>query len=224
MVAVDVNQRSLHGYTSLHIATAAGNAEMVSFLLEMRADVAIASTYKSELPIHFAAQAGYDTVLRLLVEPTKARGLLDVGIVTGWNALHLAVAGQQRNAMSLLIRSGANINSRNEMLGGGTALHVASRMAWMDGMEALLDREADPNATDRLQQAPLHGAARRADLRAVSLLLRSRADVHAPGPENRKAVDFVPFDHPSREKVTLMLQAYARAPPQAGRSDAKLQF
>ncbi|CAJ1349862.1 unnamed protein product [Effrenium voratum] len=125
--------------------------------------------------------------------------------------------------------SGANINSRNEMLGGWALGHrcgqlradakpFQSRMAWMDGMEALLDREADPNATDRLQQAPLHGAARRADLRAVSLLLRSRADVHAPGPENRKAVDFVPFDHPSREKVTLMLQAYARAPPQAGRS------
>eukprot|EP00435_Cladocopium_sp_Y103_P056601 s815_g19.t1 len=98
LVAVDVNQRSIHGYTSLHIASAAGNAEMVAFLLEMRADVSIASTYKSELPIHFAAQGGYDIVLRLLVEPTKAKGLLDVGTVTGWNALHLAVAGKHQNA------------------------------------------------------------------------------------------------------------------------------
>jgi len=213
LVAVDVNQRSIHGYTSLHIASAAGNAEMVAFLLEMRADVSIASTYKSELPIHFAAQGGYDIVLRLLVEPTKAKGLLDVGTVTGWNALHLAVAGKHQNAMNLLIRAGANVNSRNEMLGGGTALHVASRMAWFEGMERLLERDANPNATDRLAQAPLHGAARRVDLRAVSLLLRSRANVHAIGPEGRKAVDFVPVEHPCREKVTLLLQAYARPPP-----------
>ncbi|CAE7694338.1 unnamed protein product [Symbiodinium sp. CCMP2456] len=54
-------------------------------------------------------------------------------------------------------------------------------MAWFEGMEALLDRDADPNATDRVQQAPLHGAARRADPRAVSLLLRNRANVSAPG-------------------------------------------
>eukprot|EP00913_Durusdinium_trenchii_P016792 g15782.t1 len=112
--------------------------------------------------------------------------------------------------MNLLIRAGADVNSRNEMLGGGTALHVASRMAWFDGMERLLERDADPNATDRLRQAPLHGAARRVDVRAVSLLLRSRANVHAIGPEGRKAIDFVPFDHPRRQKLTLLLQAYAR--------------
>lgn len=210
MLAVDVNQRSIHGYTSLLVASAAGNAEMVAFLLEMRADVAIASTYKSELPIHFAAQGGYDIVMRLLVEPTKEKGLLDVGTVTGWNALHLSVAGMHINVMNLLIRAGADVNSRNEMLGGGTALHVASRMAWFDGMERLLERDADPNATDRLRQAPLHGAARRVDVRAVSLLLRSRANVHAIGPEGRKAIDFVPFDHPRRQKLTLLLQAYAR--------------
>lgn len=213
LVAVDVNQRSIHGYTSLHVASAAGNAEMVAFLLEMRADVSIASTYKSELPIHFAAQGGYDIVLRLLVEPTRAKGLLDVGNVTGWNALHLAVAGKHQNAMNLLIRAGANVNSRNEMLGGGTALHVASRMAWFEGMERLLERDANPNATDRLNQAPLHGAARRVDARAVSLLLRSRANVHAIGPEGKRAVDFVPLEHPRRDKLVLLLQAYARPPP-----------
>jgi len=219
LVAVDVNQRSVDGYTSLLVATAAGNADMVSLLLECRADVALSSVHRAELPIHFAAQGGYDVVLRLLVEPTKARGLLNVGTVTGWNALHLAVAGQHQGAMNLLLRSGANINARNDSLGGGTALHVASRMAWTEGMEALLDRDADPNAMDRVQQAPLHGAARRADVRAVSLLLRSRAQVNAPGPENKKALDLVPLDHPNRQKVTLMLQAYLRPAPAQTRSD-----
>eukprot|EP00439_Symbiodinium_sp_Y106_P081060 s239_g19.t4 len=98
LVAVDVNQRSIDGYTSLHVATAAGNAEMVALLLESRADVSLSTVYRSELPIHFAAQGGYDIVLRLLAEPTKARGLLDVGNVTGWNALHLAVAAQHHGA------------------------------------------------------------------------------------------------------------------------------
>jgi len=75
LVAVDVNQRSIDGYTSLHVATAAGNAEMVALLLESRADVSLSTVYRSELPIHFAAQGGYDIVLRLLAEPTKARGM-----------------------------------------------------------------------------------------------------------------------------------------------------
>mmetsp|Transcript_846 Transcript_846/g.1650 ORF Transcript_846/g.1650 Transcript_846/m.1650 type:complete len:354 (-) Transcript_846:94-1155(-) len=224
LLTVDINQRSINGYTSLHMATAAGNREMVAFLLERFADVGLASVTRAELPIHFAAQAGYDLIVQQLVGPTKAKGLIDAVNMTGWNSLHFSVAGQNRTVMSILLRAGAKIDSRNDSFGGITCLHMAARLGYLDYMEALIDREADPNVLDHSGRSALHWSAQRADPKAVSMMLRNKADVNLRGAGGSAAIELVPVEHECREKVILLLQAYARKPPAPVRTDVHFEL
>jgi len=216
---VDVNQRSLNGYTALLMAAAAGSAEMVSLLLERRADVSMSTSMRADLPIHFAAQGGFDVVTRLLVDQTKAKGLINTPNLTGWTPLHFGVVGQNLTVMAILLRAGADINVRNPYLGDPTALHVACRLGWVDGMEALMNREADVNLRDRLNRSPLHWSAARADAKAVGLLLRSKADVNSSANGHPPPLAMVPTDLPTSEKCRLLLQSYNRAPPTGVRTD-----
>jgi len=224
LLTVDINQRSVNGYTSLHMATAAGNKGMVAFLLERLADVGLASVSRAELPIHFAAQAGFELITQQLVGPTKAKGLIDAPNMTGWNALHFSVAGQSKTVMTILLRAGAKIDSRNVNFGGVTCLHMAARLGYLDYMEGLIDQEADPNALDNSGRTALHWSAQRADPKAVSLMLRNKADVNLRGSGGRTALELVPVEHQCREKVTLLLQAYNRTPPAPVRTDVHFEL
>eukprot|EP00930_Biecheleria_cincta_P002936 TRINITY_DN103892_c0_g1_i1.p1 TRINITY_DN103892_c0_g1~~TRINITY_DN103892_c0_g1_i1.p1 ORF type:complete len:384 (-),score=74.21 TRINITY_DN103892_c0_g1_i1:22-1173(-) len=199
---VDVNQRSLNGYTALLMASAAGKADMVSLLLERRADVSISTSTRADLPIHLAAQGGYDVVTRLLVDQSIAKGLINTPNLTGWTPLHFGVIGQNLTVMAILLRAGADVNVRNPFLGDPTALHVACRLGWRDGMESLINREANVNLLDRLHRAPLHWAAARADPKAVSLLLRSKADVNSSAVGQPPPLQMVPRDYPDADPVS----------------------
>lgn len=216
---VDVNQRSENGYTALLMASAAGKADMVSLLLERKADVSISTSNKADLPIHLAAQGGYDVVTRLLVDQTIAKGLVNTPNLTGWTPLHFGVIGQNLTVMAILLRAGADVNVRNPYLGNPTALHVACRLGWIDGMESLINRDANVNLLDRMNRSPLHWGAARANPKAVSLLLRSKADVNSSAPGQPPPLEMVPIDHPTAEKVRLLLQSYSRAPPPGVRTD-----
>lgn len=219
----DVNQRSATGYHSLSVAAAAGNAELVSLLLERRADPTITNVHRAELPIHLAARGGYDLVCRLLVEPTRQRGVLDAPNVTGWPALHLATACGHLGVLAVLCRGGADINSRNAVLGDRTAAHLAAFICNQDALESLLDREADVRATDRLLRTPLHYAASKANAPGVSLLLRSKSDASARDSDGMTPMQLVPVEHPGRTKILTLLQAFARPPREAPRTDTHFE-
>jgi len=141
--------------------------------------------------------------------------------MTGWPPLHLAAAGNHVNAITVLMRNGANPDSRNAVLGGGTALHVAARLGYHEAIETLVEREAQPDTLDTLNMSALHHAAARANARCVSVLLRSRADAtKRGGHESATPLDLVPADHESSTKVRNLLSAYARPAPTDFRSDA----
>lgn len=217
----DVNQRSANGFTPLAVAAAAGNGPLVSILLERRADVGLATIHRAELPIHYAARSGNSTVLQLLAEGCRSRGMIDAPNVTGWPPLHLAVAGGHLNAIAILIRNGAQPQSRNNLQGGHTALHVAVRLGYRDIAESLLEREADVDPRDFVGRGPVHFAAARGDHQLVSLLLRSRADANSKGPGGLGPLDLLPEGHPGRDKLFTLLQAYSRPPPEVRRTDVR---
>merc|ERR1719221_1441887 len=100
-------------------------------------------------------------------------------------------------------------------------MHVATRPNHPDAVEALLDHEADINATDTSGRHSLHIAAAHANLDLVGLLLRSRADPHRTGDGGKRLVDVVPKDHRDGMKVVDLLSAYSRVSPPAFRVDTR---
>jgi ankyrin repeat protein len=71
--------------------------------------------------------------------------------------LHLAVDRGDREAVEILLNSGADPNVKD--LAGGTPLHWAVASGFPDLVELLLERGADPNARDNAGNTPLHIAA-----------------------------------------------------------------
>jgi len=216
----DVNQRNELGYAPLAVAAAAGNAPLVSLLLERDADPTLKSIYRSELALHYAVRVGHGLICQLLSSPTAARGMIDHPNILGWPPLHLGVMAGHALAVSVLARHGADLNSRNLVNGGGgSPLHVAARMGSVEGLEALLDRDADVDALDALGRGALHAASARADYACVSLLLRSKADPSRTGTVGKTPLQVLPA-HADERLVTLM-QAFARPGPALPRTDAR---
>merc|ERR1712039_988534 len=220
----DVNQRSICGFTALSVACAAGNAELVTLLLEHHADAGLASVHKSELPLHHAARAGHRLVCQQIAELTRAQGKIDAPNNTGWPPLHLAAQGGHSNALSILLRNGADPQCRNTQAGGGTALHLAVRMGAAFTVELLLARGVEVDPLDFRGQSPLHFAAAQCDAPCVSLLIRSNADANQRGPDGQLPLELVPTEHEQYQKVAQLLSVYGRAPPKPMPSHARFDI
>eukprot|EP00933_Yihiella_yeosuensis_P050144 TRINITY_DN47902_c0_g1_i1.p1 TRINITY_DN47902_c0_g1~~TRINITY_DN47902_c0_g1_i1.p1 ORF type:complete len:358 (-),score=57.21 TRINITY_DN47902_c0_g1_i1:83-1156(-) len=228
----DVNQRSSSGYHCLSIAAAAGNAELVSLLLERHANVALANVHRSELPLHLAARGGYVLICQQLIALTKEAGLLDKPNTTGWPPLHLAVSLGHTAVVNLLIKSRADIRARNMVLGGFTVLHLGCIMGHHATVESLIDQEADITVQDNLGRTCLHLAVISAMQPTVSLLLRCKGDVNKRVASGENALELaeanlhkgVPLDQQAvRQKIVTLLQAYSRPTPEPPRTDVHFQ-
>src|SRR2546423_8766741 len=95
----------------------------------------------------------------------------------GTTKLHTATYQDDFDAVVKLIRTGADVNARNDY--GVTPLSLACSNGNAQIIEALLKAGADPNATVRSGETPLMLAARTGNVEAVRLLLTYRVAVHA---------------------------------------------
>lgn len=93
--------------------------------------------------------------------------------------LHFAAMGGHVDAVRLLAKRGAALETSSDML--GTPLHAAARMGHADVIEALLDAGADPDSRDRNQFTPLMMAAMENRQAAATALLTGGSDVDAVG-------------------------------------------
>lgn len=220
----DVNQYNLYGFTPLAIASAAGNAPLVSLLLEKSASVAMGSIGRAELPLHHAANFGHRLVCQLLAEPARKAGVVDVPNSTGYTPLHLTASSGHAPCLRVLLTQRADVSTRNRSHGQDTAMHAAARGDHEMVLETLLAHEADVNATDTLGRSPLHIAAGRANGDCVSLLLRSRADPHLRGYGDLSPLDNVPSEHVGRDRTVKLLQSYMRPDPSDPRVDLRFDI
>lgn len=69
-----------------------------------------------------------------------------------------------------------NINDIDSF--GDTALHIASNDGFIDIVEILLSKGANPNIADKMGNTPLHLAALFGNLQIVTLLLNHGADIN----------------------------------------------
>ena len=119
------------GCTPMHSASAVGNAEITSLLLDSRANVNAEDNDKWA-PLHFASSSGHDTVVELLL----ARGAnIKAKTSDGRSALHMAANMGRMKCIELLLKHGANVKAKTNK--GQTPRMLAELNHKMDAMSLL---------------------------------------------------------------------------------------
>ncbi|KAK7074366.1 hypothetical protein SK128_009451 [Halocaridina rubra] len=155
----DVNAIDKNGYTPLHVAVAAGKADVVQELLnlERRKNGNIyghlsAKTEKHATPLHIAAHLGYVSILKILLNAGADVFSRDRD---GDTPLHIATAAGKKDIVQellnlkeygkeFLVKSIASTNDIQK-----TPLHTAAHFGYIDIFKILLDAGADVSAKDK---------------------------------------------------------------------------
>jgi len=172
----NLNAHGARGQTALMWAVAQKHPDVVKTLLAHKVDVRARSDVWSEVmavPPH-----GYLEYNRAI-----PRG--------GDSALMFAARVGDLASAKLLVAAGADVNDRDAW--GVSATAMAAHAGYADLVEFLLDRSADPNASQAGFSA-LHAAIMRRDERMANALVAHGADVNAPlrnwTPTRRSSKDF----------------------------------
>lgn len=124
-------------------ASAAGDVDRLTELLDGDADLISAYSEDGYTPLHFAAFFNRGSAARLLLD----RGA-DVGAVARNDMkvqpLHSAVAARAREIVAALLRAGADVNARQE--GGHTPLTAAEAHDDTEIVRLLMDHGAEESA------------------------------------------------------------------------------
>lgn len=139
-----VNKKDERGWTTLHVASEKGNAEVIDAILsgistiDCMDDMTADSFPKTALNI--ACENGHTDIVRLLLEkgshPDKKNHAQDT-------PLHIAARSDtsRLDIMKQLVAKGANVDSRNET--DDTPLHIAALRERIDDIQLLLSAGAD---------------------------------------------------------------------------------
>jgi uncharacterized protein len=134
-----------------------------------------------------AAFGRMDRLRQLLEEdPANANAWSD----DGFSALHLAIFGNQEEAATLLVDSGADLEtlSHHEAI-VVRPLQTAAFVRSSSLATILLDAGADPNGTEDNGFTALHSAAQNGDVELVRLLLDRGADPSLRTEDGRSPAD-----------------------------------
>jgi len=164
--------RAQVGDTLLHEAVAAGDMELLTYLLDQGVAVDRRAEIDSTTPLHVAAYAGNVGIARILIAhgaDVRARA------AGGTTPLHMAARGGHAGTVDLLLSEGAAIDAT--LHGNTTPLSLAAREGHVDVARLLLRRGADIDARGTDLRTPIAEAAERGQLEVVELLLRGGADL-----------------------------------------------
>ena len=151
------------GSAPILLATSKGHMEIVRILLRYNAAVDIEDT-QGEIPLHPAAKTGrYHVALMLL----QHQASVDSPDIERYTPLHSAAKAGQVRVIKLLLEHGADIEDRSGRW--ETALHLVVESP--ESVEALLEAGADRATAGRLDQLPLHMAARQKCYKSVDFLI-----------------------------------------------------
>jgi ankyrin repeat protein len=184
----EVHQQS--GETPLIVAARTGRIGIVRALAEAGAQLNGADAVRGQTALMWAANEHHADVVRLLVEHGADRNQRSRG---GFTALMFAGRVGDPVVTQVLLDAGARLEDSAAI--GGTALLLAAegeaaivskdfkRTVYASGHEEtailLVERGANPNATDEFGHTALHLAVRKAKHRLIKALLAHRADLNA---------------------------------------------
>lgn len=193
-----------HGETPLHLASGAGNIDIVSTLCTYKA-VLDAMDKRGDTPLYWAARHGHMEAVQHLCSKGANINHQDNTMET---ALHVSARYDQFEVLSYLCRMGAAVDIKDEhgdtplLCGtwhgyfgiveclvdagssvtcanneGETPLHVAAVRGYLPIVKFFCERGANINALDKLGCTPLHLAVRRNRLDVVQYLCQQKCEV-----------------------------------------------
>ncbi|XP_069579873.1 nuclear factor NF-kappa-B p100 subunit [Brachyistius frenatus] len=170
--------------TPLHLAVITRQLKVVEVLLRAGADPSLPDK-DGRNPLHLAALAGENTMLRLLLAHLGERHahLVNTPDYHGLHPLHLAVRRDGERCLRLLVEGGAKINAP-EQKSGNTALHLAVREnLFKVACTLITELKADVNACTFGGNTPLHLAAGLGSPTLCSMLIAAGADKNVENDE-----------------------------------------
>ena len=168
-VAQEINQADGSGRTALCIAAEAGADEIVSMLIENKADPNLASD-NGQLPIHCSLQKP-GKALEILLAAGASPALAD-----GSGRTPVQVAAWYGNDEAIKLLSKKSVNLSQATPSGSTALHFAAWQGHNSAAKTLVDLGVNVDVKDSDGWTPLHKAAHRGNVEMVSLLLSLGSD------------------------------------------------
>ena len=138
------------------------NPEKLQLLITAGGNVNVTDEY-GETPLYWAANSGHTECVKLLVSAPSFDG-------SGWNALSVAVFGNDSKKIKQLIQTGMRVNS--EDIYGTTPLFWAAQMGAVECVQQLLSAPGiDVNKAGKYGYTPLYRAANSGHAECVKLLL-----------------------------------------------------
>jgi len=113
-------------------------------------------------------------------------------ITTGETALHIVTQRRDSVWIRFLIERGANPNARDRR--GVTPLVLASRLGYIEGIQALIDAGARVDEANDAGETPLISAVHRRDVEMIRVLLKAGADPDRADNSGRSARDYAQLE------------------------------
>ncbi|XP_071620754.1 ankyrin repeat domain-containing protein 7-like [Heliangelus exortis] len=179
-----IDRRDRKNRTPLHLASANGHTEVVTFLVRHRCQLDAADNF-GRTPLMMAVQFRHQACAGFLLKCGADPNLRDV---VGNTALHLAVLSCSPKVVELLLDHNANLDAKNKE--GFTPLSLAVSKGQVETAEFLLRMGADVHARDQQQRTPLMMAASVGKMKLIQVLLHYGADISHEDTHGRTADDY----------------------------------
>uniref|UniRef100_A0A8C4RKI2 Ankyrin repeat and SOCS box protein 11 n=1 Tax=Erpetoichthys calabaricus TaxID=27687 RepID=A0A8C4RKI2_ERPCA len=196
----NVNIVTIDRVSPLHEACLGGHVACAKVLLENGANVN-SVTIDGVTPLYNACCSGSAACVNVLLE-YKAKPQLECQLPS---PIHEAAKRGHRECMEILLAHGVNIDQETSQL--GTPLYVACSFQRPDCVKKLLELGANVER-GRLQDTPLHAAARKSSVKVVDLLIDYGADVKWRNTEGKRPIDLA-APNSSVEKALLLREGPA---------------
>ncbi|XP_055543760.1 serine/threonine-protein phosphatase 6 regulatory ankyrin repeat subunit B-like [Wyeomyia smithii] len=177
--------------TALHVAVRNGHTELVEHLIEVGADVNVASEMLCT-PLHMAVKlyrgAVHHKHVKIIELLVKNGAIVDNADSNRETALMLSLKNKLYEAANYLIILSNNINSTDS--GGLTALHWAAKVGHAETIEKLVAADAKVDATTKNGDTALMVASKFGHSDAVDALLERYNNINATNSEGWTALHY----------------------------------
>lgn len=161
---------TLDGETPLHYATASGQTEAATLLLQAGANVNQTS-YDGYSPLHLASQGNHLETVKLLLHSGAERDIL-----SNFDESPLYLAAKWR-ALDVIDEVAVSVAELEQKVDGETMLFQAAKDGEIEVVKKLLQLGANPNSPSLGSVMPLHIAAKFGHLEIIEELLNGGANV-----------------------------------------------